>query len=349
MTIRLYEPHLALPGGFFNFVLNALRSRRGARFCDDPRPLPRMTVPRNHESAWIEIDGKPVFLDMSDHVFLYDLDALRHCAVYFKTNLHRATLRQVLANANAADLESKIRPFFSFAGHLSEYLFPAFLRNLYSRIRGNSEDVCDVVGVYEHLRRDGELSVYDAKGPAITPNRAHYWARVHTLEALSAANLRGTLRLTSRYNKKIEDGELIFPNLSQHAYRRAILRAKLLVINTLPHAILPWKATEALALGRPFVVDIPPLTEFPQPFALREGDHYLSLLPASDFDPTSPGRVLHRYSLADFERGALALAGKLNDPFCLEHLQQEVLRYRKRALNPETVAAYLCDETEAAG
>lgn len=347
MHPKLFEPHLIRPGGFFSFVYQALQSEAGAVGTDDPRPLPKMTEPREHESAWIEIEGKLILLDMSDHVFLLDLPALRVCELYFKTNFHRETAQAVLSKGGDERLLTKMRPFFSFAGYLTTYLKPSPLRNIYDRFYGQREDVCDVVGVYEHLRRSGETSVYAETGPEITPNRVHYWARVHTLEALKSAGLTGTLRLTSRYQSELEDGELISPNLSQPAYRRAILRCKMLVINTLPHALLPWKATEALALGRPFMVDVPPLTAFPEPFKLVEGDHYLSLLPPAAFASNNDGRVLHPYRIGDFQEGAARVAGVLRDAEQYRHMQHEVQEYRKRALHPQTIVQYLFKELEA--
>ncbi|MCH8526413.1 MAG: hypothetical protein LAT79_04540 [Kiritimatiellae bacterium] len=347
MRIRLYEPPLLAKGGFFSFVYHALITRRGAVLTEAPRPLPPLTQPREHLGAWLEVDEKRVFIDMSDHVFLFDLDALRLCDLYFKTNLNRESLHSVLAANHTEALATKIRPFFSFAGYLEEFLHPSLPRRLYDRCFGCRLDLCHVVGVYEHLRRDGETSVYHPDGPEISSSRAHYWARVHTQEALRAAGLTGTCRLTSRCNPSLEDHTLIFPNLSQRAYRRAILRSKFPVINTLPHALLPWKATEALALGRPFIVDVPPLTEFPEPFQLRESEHYLSLLPPQPFDSPIEGRVLHRYTSDDFQAGAERIAAILRDPDQLARMNRAASAFRDTALNPETVAAYLCDTVEA--
>lgn len=347
LKVALYEPHLAESGSFFSFVYQAFHDVKGAELTSRPRPVPQMREPREHVSAWMEIDGALVLLDMSDHVFLIDLPALRKCDCYFKTNFHRETAEAVLSDTGEAALLTKMRPFFSFAGYLHAYLKPSCIRNVYERFFGQREDVCDVVGVYEHLRREGERSVYDENGPEIIPNRVHYWARVHTLEALKSAGLTGTLRLTSRYQTGLEDGELIFPNLSQRAYRRAILRSKMLVINTLPHALLPWKATESLALGRPFIVDVPPLTEFPAPFQLREGDHYLRLLPPASFSSNKDGRVLHSYRMEDFQEGAARVAEVLRDAEKYCHMKHEVEEFRKRALHPQTIVEYICNELES--
>ena len=96
MTTRLFEPELEKPGGFFSYVFRALREAEGATCAAEPRPLPRVTGPRDHQSAWIEMDGKRILLDMSDHVFLFDLKALNACDVYLKTNLYRPSAQVVL-------------------------------------------------------------------------------------------------------------------------------------------------------------------------------------------------------------------------------------------------------------
>jgi hypothetical protein len=342
-AITIYETDHAAKGGFFSYVFQALIQCTGAVLSDAPRPLPQLTQPREHVSAWIEVDVKQVLLDMSDHVFLLDLPALRACDVYLKTNFHPATAKAVLAESGEEALLGKIKPFFSFAGYLHEYLRPDPVRNFYERFKGHSEQVCHVIGVYENLRRDGERSVYQSDAPEMTPNRAHFWARVHTREALMAAGLTGTYRLTSRCNPAIEDQKLIQPNLSQRAYRRAFLRAQMPVINTLPHALLPWKATEALALGRPFIVDVPPLTAFPASFALKEGDHYLSLLPAAEFSSEKEGRVLHAYSLGDFQAGAQKIDEVFRDSERMAHMRSEVRKFREQALKPETLVKYILE------
>ncbi len=337
----LFEPELARPGGFFSFLYSALRRERGAVLSSDPRPLPQQKEPREHVSAWIEMEGDAVLVDMSDHVFLLDLEALKHCTLYLKSNLHRPTLKRLLAEGGCPELETKVKPFFSFAGFLDAYLKPDPLRDLYRLWKGGSEDLCDVVGVYEHLRRDGERSVYAEQGPELTPNRVHYWARVHTLEALREAGFSGCLRLTSRYQQDLEDGDLIQSNLSQRAYRRAILRARMLVINTLPHALLPWKASECLALGRPFVVDVPPLMEQAQPFALQEGDHYMALLPPLDFSDDQQGRVLSRLSIDQFREGAERLRELMQDPGRMQHMEAAARNFRNQALKPATLVSYI--------
>lgn len=341
MSVVMYEPQLAAPGGFFSYVFHCLVQAEGGVATERSRPLAKLQQPREHVSAWLEVDGVPVLLDMSDHVFLIDVEALKHCGVYLKSNLHRPTLRKVLAEAGCPELEAKVKPFFSFAGYLQRYLESSWTRDLYARWRGNTEEVCDVVGVYEHLRREGESSVFEGEEMELTPSRVHYWARVHTLEALREAGLTGTLQLTSRYQRDLEDGELIRKNLSQSAYRRAILRAQLLMINTLPHALLPWKASEAIALGRPFVVDVPPLMEQAEPFALQEGVHYLSLLPPASFSETEPGRVLHRFTLEQFQHGAEQIRTVVRDGERMQEMREAVRAFRDHAFSAETVTSYL--------
>lgn len=90
--IRICEPELIVRrgfNGFYRHFLSALVEHAGALGTAEPRPLPRMTKPREHESCWVKWGREWVFFDMSDHVQLFDLEALKRCVVYFKANLHR--------------------------------------------------------------------------------------------------------------------------------------------------------------------------------------------------------------------------------------------------------------------
>ena len=115
MNVELYEPELARTGGFFRYFYTALMECKAARGLSASRPLPRVAKPREHMSAWARFDGHLVFFDMSDHVFLYDEEALKRCDVYFKTNLNRQIAARVLTVAGLEAHGGKIVPFFSFA------------------------------------------------------------------------------------------------------------------------------------------------------------------------------------------------------------------------------------------
>ena len=58
-----------------------------------------------------------------------------------------------------------------------------------------------------------------------------------TAKQLQQAGVDGYYRLTSRSNRELEDGRLIFPNLTENSYIRKMLASQFTVINTLPHAI----------------------------------------------------------------------------------------------------------------
>ena len=88
------------------------------------------------------------------------------------------------------------------------------------------------------------------------------------------------------------------------------------MINTLPHALLPWKASESLMLGRPFIVERSPLVEMPEPFLLRPNVHYLEMFPGfGDFDDNADIEDPHSYRMLDhlhldqFREGAEKIAG----------------------------------------
>jgi hypothetical protein len=352
------EIHPLVPeqdGRFYVHLFGALRRCRDARDISQPRPAPLMKEPRVHESAWVRIDGRDVFFDMSDHVFLFDLPALERCAVYFKANLNRDVARKVLDRAGLGSLAAKLQAFAFFAPNLAtcrrmrRWLAPSV--SLLPR-----RDVCHVVGVYVNPLMEGTPSVFETGRGLEQPGLYHFWVRRHVQEALQAEGLRGCYRLTSRGNRAIEDGRNVVANLSNRRFLWEMLRSRFVVVNTLPHAVFPWKVTESLALGRPIVIERPPLVEQPAPFELREGVHFLSLIPddggfeaeASLDDPRSY-RVLRSIDLAALRDRARWLAAQARDPNVVQRMTAAVRRYAGEALAPETVARYVCDVVERAG
>jgi len=350
MKIDLFEPRLARDPGFYRHVFRALIRCRGARTVEDPRPLPQVTEPRQHVSAWTRFDGHLVFFDMSDHVFFYDLEALKRCDVYFKTNLNRGVTDKVLAQDGLESHRAKIVPFFSFAGYLDLFNRRSLRNRVVGALSPRRRDVSHIVGVYENLVHDGETSIFAEGGPQATPARYHFWVRYHVRTELERAGLTGYYRLTSRNNPAIEDGALVRPNLSQRAYIRQILSSSFTVINTLPHALLPWKASESLHLGRPVVLDTAPLVEIPEPFTLKPGVHFLELMPGlGDFDRAASLDDPNSYRLfAPLDLGVLAercawLERQVSDRDRVAFMCEAAVRYSERVLNCATVADYVCD------
>jgi len=350
MRIELYQPELGKRGGFFRYFYTALMDCKSALALAGPRPLPCLVKPREHMSAWARFDGHLVFFDMSDHVFLYDGEALKLCDVYFKTNLNREITERVLRRSGLEDHICKIVPFFSFAQNLDIYR-PGLARNRLARLLNRrTYDVSHVVGVYENRVRDGERSVFDGGGVSADPSRYHFWIRYHFREAMRAAGIKGYYRLISRGNKAIEDGRLVQANLTQWAYIQKILAGRLTVINTLPHAILPWKATESLALGRPFITERSPLIEMPVPFELKPNVHYLELLPGhGQFDRQAPledpasYRVLQPVGLHLLAERCEWLRATLGDGTLIDHMSEQVRDYAFRVLNKGFVADFICE------
>ena len=111
MTVILYPTDPRQEAGFYRFLFAALRRHAGARLASGPRPLPRLEQPRQHESVWIEWDGARILMDMSDHVFLFDLPALERCDLYFKANLNPALARKILVRAGLENHAAKLRPY----------------------------------------------------------------------------------------------------------------------------------------------------------------------------------------------------------------------------------------------
>jgi hypothetical protein len=175
------------------------------------------------------------------------------------------------------------------------------------------------------------------------------------MQQMRVAGIDGYFRLISRGNRAIEDGVTVFPCLTQWGYIQKILAGRMTFINTLPHAIFPWKVTETLALGIPFVTECSPRIEMPAPFAPRPGVHYLELLPGiGDYDHSAPlddprsYRVLQPVSPDYLGERSRWLCRQLADRDRMEYMTEQVCRYAREALCPETVADFVCDRVAEA-
>ncbi len=350
MNIQICEPELIQRrgfSGFYTYFLSALVQYAGARPSNEPRPLPRVTQPRQHESAWIRCDGHWIFFDMSDHAQLFDIEALRLCSVYFKANLHRGLASKVLGKKGAGEHAEKLVPFLFFADGLGRFNLDYLTRSLLGRAKPK-EDVCHVVGVYRNEVRDGGQSPFENPEIPIDPGNYHFWIRWHTQAALKKAGIQGTYRLTSRADSRLEDDITVHPNLSRLAFSRCMQDARLTIVNTLPHALLPWKATESFTLGRPILVERKPLTECPEPFRLSEGIHFLEMFPgAGEFDdlaglddPASY-RVLYRFTPQQFELRAHWLREMLRDHDRLANMGEACRKLARISYAKPRVADYI--------
>jgi len=354
MKIELFEPYLAREKGFFRYLFRALIRYKNALLVSELRPLPRLVKPREHSSAWARFDGHFVFFDFSDHVFLYDTEALKHCDVYFKANLHRGVARKVLVKAGSQEHESKILPFIWFAPNLAAYRPYSLLNRLMFLGAKPAYDVCNVVGVYDNYLSKGEKSVIAGDdGPPADPTRYHFWMRYHVQQALKDAGVSGYYRLTSRGNRDIEDHQTIFPNLSERKFMKAMVESCFTMINTLPHALLPWKASESLMLGRPFIVERSALVEMPDPFQLRPNEHYLEMFPGfGDFDDNADledphsYRILDRLHLDQLREGAEKIAVAVKNRGLVEYMTEQVRKYSATILSPGFVADFVCEQVE---
>lgn len=356
MKIEIFEPELLTRigfNGFYGYFLSALSRYKGAKPTREPRPLPRLTQPREHESAWLRVDGHLVFFDMSDHIFFYDIEALKRCDVYFKANLNGPVTDRVLAKADASAHRSKIVAFMFFADQLDRYPRRRVWNAFWHRQR-RSHDVCHITGVYMNPVRSGERSIFSDPATPITPANYHFWIRYHTQQALQGAGISGCYRLTSRANTTLEDNVTVYPNMSQREFARQIFSARLTVINTLPHAVLPWKATESLAMGRPLVLDTAPQIEVPEPFTLKAGIHYLELFPrlggfdpAADLADPASYRVLTRLTEATLKERAEWLRTMLADRERMEFMTDAANTYAKTILTKPRVADYICQQINA--
>jgi len=309
--------------------------------------------PREHSSAWARFDGHLVFFDFSDHVFLYDTDALKKCDVYFKANLHRGVAHKVLKKAGIQEHASKILPFVWFAPNLAAYSSNSLINRLMFLGKKPSHDVCHIVGVYDNYPAKGEKSVFATGDLPIDPARYHFWMRYHVQQALRDAGVSGCYRLTSRGNQDIEDNQLIFPNLSERKFMKAMVESRFTMINTLPHALLPWKASESLMLGRPFIIERRPIVEMPEPFLLQPNVHYLEMFPGfgdcddeADIEDPHSYRILTRIKLDQFREGAEKIAAAIKDRELVDYMTDQVRKYSATILSPGFVADFVCGQVE---
>lgn len=353
MKIELFETCHVKEKGFFRYLFRALIRYKSARLVSDSRPLPRLMAPREHSSAWARFDGHLIFFDFSDHVFLYDIEALKQCDVYFKVNLHRGVANKVMDKSGTVEHGAKILPFVWFAGNLESYRPDLLLNRLMFLGTKPVYDVCNVVGVYNNYLAKGEKSIFDGDGPPADPARYHFWMRYHVQRALKDAGVSGYYRLTSRGNRNIEDNQLIFPNLSERKFMRTIVASRFTLINTLPHALLPWKASESLMLGRPFIVERSPLVDMPEPFQLRPNVHYLEIFPGfGDFDVMADVEDMHSYRILDhmkidqFREGAKKIAVAVENRDLVSYMTEQVRQYSTTVLSPCFIADFICEQVE---
>jgi hypothetical protein len=351
MKIILYEPDLR-ENGLFRFLYHALIECAKASLTSEPRPLPRMTQPREHNSSWASFDGRLALFDFSDHAFLYDLPALDRCDIYFKTNLNWPITELVLARAGRPELRHRILPFFSFSPHIEELQSFARARSkglrgrLYraaARCLGVTYDICHIAGVYNNPVIENHSKLLDADSPP-DPDFYHVWVRYHSQQALRSAGIRGYYRLTAK-DERLIDGRLVFPRLRLERFASSILRSRISVVNTLPHALLPWKATEALALGRPLVLECEPLMEMWKPLGLQKDVHYLEMFPGCGHFDVSGGlddrrsyRTFPRISAGEFRERAEWLREVLADRARMEEMTQAAQEYSDRVLQKQNLA-----------
>jgi hypothetical protein len=351
--IKIYEQALIKRrgfNGFYNHFLLALVENVNARVTDEPRPLPRIINPREHESCWISWDNHLVFFDMSDHIQLFDLEALKICSVYFKANLNLDIARRIFHEHELVEHERKLAPFLFFSEGLRDFIRDARRRRFW-RMDRPVYDVCFVMGVYENLVRDGKRSPFEYPDEPVTPALYHFWIRWHTIQAMMAAGIPGYYRLTSRANRALEDDINVRSNLSRRFFSRRITNGRITAVCTLPHALFPWKASESFALGRPILIEQSPMTECPAAFMPVAGEHFLEWLPGTGaFDPAAPlsdpasYRVLTRIPVKRFQERAEWLRGILQDHDRLEQMGESCRDFATRAYDPKTVADYIYKE-----
>lgn len=315
-----------------------------------------MEHPRQHESVWIEWDGVQILVDMSDHVFLFDLPALEHCDLYVKANLNLPLAQKILVRAGLENHKAKLRPFLflpptlAACGRLERILRPLRRRNW------RPFDFCHVVGVYENPFLAG-IPPEASRDIAANPQTNHFWMRCQIQRALQTSGMKGICRLTNRGNPDLLDAAgVVRANLDPRLFLFAMAASRMTVLNTLPHAVLPWKAMESLALGVPFVVERRPLAAMPPKLELVPGRHYLEFLPELpgfdqevDPDDIRAYRLFPGIRLERLRERAEWLQAEIRNPERMAELRAEVDAYRRRVLVPEAIARHLADTVACIG
>lgn len=356
MSIIIYPPDVKQDKRFYSFLIESLQRCVGAKIAvDERRPLPRLELPRRHESLWVNWNGIRVLVDMSDHIFLFDLPALQLCDLYLKANLNVSMAKRILTAADAMSCYHKLRPFLFLSPALGVCRRIETVTRFTRMGRWRPFDFCHVVGVYDNPFLEGTSSAIDEDIPP-DPEEIHFWIRYQVQQALLGVGLKGFTRLTNRTNPALLDrGGVVRGNMDIHMFLLAMMASRVTVINTLPHAVFPWKVMESIALGVPFVVERRPQTIMPEEMELVPGEHYLELLPElPDLDKNAAPEELNSYRLFPrirlerLKERAEWLKGELRNRERMIHMRANVESYRKRVLNPQFISAFFADQVKGA-
>lgn len=354
MKVGFYESRHLHEAGFFRFLFRALKRHAGAVVLGEDRPVKRdPNRKRGHEGACLVVDEARVFVDMSDHVFDFDPDGLGWADLYFKANLNREIARRVLEAKGLEASFGKLRAFTFFAPTLGKshwYRAVFGIPGLRDAIR--RRHLTHVVGVYENPYLRGEDPIKGVAGGRLTPSGMHFAIRdVFSKQLNQLKDLDVFSRLTSRGNGEIEDSRNVYPNLNHWHFLWKILTSDLLVLNTFPHALYPWKVFEAMGMGKPFVVERSPLVEIPEAFLPQAGTHFLEVLPGfGNFDARVPLEDPAAYRILDFppteriEEGMKRISARLRDREDMRRMQAACRDFARNRLNPRFVSNWFLTE-----
>ena len=311
-------------------------------------------------STIVDWDGKKLYFDLSDHAFLWNLDALEQCDVYFKANLHLGIAEKFLEKECFAKNQHKIAPFLLFSPNTKQLIKKRKLYKWASKI-GKTCEVNHVVEAFQNRLKDSKILNDKMEiRKDLSPDEYHFAIRNLTHRLLSQGELNSYSILTSKGQKGIEDGSSIHPTLNKHLYFLKLISGNYEFINIMPYAFLPWKVTEGLAFDRPLILDHNPLMEMPVGFELKEGTHFLSLLGnrfefGLDHDSDNPAccRLLNPVSETDMRASFESLLIKMKDTASYDGLKANVMDFRADNLNGQnlckTIEYYIKLVSDSAG
>jgi len=356
VKIELYESRHLREAGFFQFLFRALQKHEKAIVSEEKRPVPSGSEGnRSHAGAFARFGGRLIFFDMSDHVFDLDYNALEECDLYFKANYNEEIIKRTLDGKGKTNHMGKLHPFLFFPPSLPKcHMYRKAFHNFVKVLPTARYNICHIVGVYENPFLEKVEGTGHPEKTVLEPHEVHFWIRRLFSEALSEMDMPAFTRLTSRGNQSIEDGTHVQANINHWHYLYRLIRSKITVLNTYPHAVYPWKAFESLALGVPFCLEQTPLITLPEEFSPKPEIHYIEILPAfgnfsSEADLKDPAsyRILKLPSKERVREGFERLKTLLMDRVRWEEMQSNCRIFAEERLNPAYVASWVRNKVES--
>lgn len=306
---------------------------------------------REHLSTVVKFEGKLLVFDLSDHAFLWDTGALDNCDVYFKANLNWKIAERYIGEHLSESNRQKIAPFMLFTHSLFKVNRMKWCYSLGAMME--KYDVCQITGIYRNYLLDNHGGDAFPLASSKSADEYHFWIRYLTHKYLEESGVNSFTRLTSKGQKDQEDRNSVFGTVNKHEYLRKMCASRFKFVNVMPHALYPWKATESVIMETPLILDHDTMMELPEPFLLRENEHFISLLGKRfDFDSGLDLEDPHSYRLlnlvesAEFSEAMESLIERINDAELHKYMKHQVIALKKRLIDPSNLLRYILSLVE---